>query len=97
MNVSINILFVAHQRHNMPQLLGRKFFRQFFHLPLTGLATQTSPLSEFSKTKGKKTVLGHLLFSVPCNTCSHDLQHTWALDLDLDLTLGLDLGVKYCG
>ena len=37
MNVSINILFVAHLQHNIPQLLGRKFFRQFFHLPLTGL------------------------------------------------------------
>ena len=37
MNVSINILFVPHLRHNMPQLLGRKFSRQFFHLPLTGL------------------------------------------------------------
>ena len=37
MNVSINILFVAHPGHNMPQLLGRKFFRQFFYLPLTGL------------------------------------------------------------
>ena len=36
MNVSI-ILFIAHQQHNMPQLLGRKVFRQFFHLPLTGL------------------------------------------------------------
>ena len=57
MNVSINILFLANPRHNMPQLLGRKFIRQFFHLPLTGLATQTSPLSDFSKTKGKKTVL----------------------------------------
>ena len=35
MNVSINILFVAHSRQNMLQLLGRKFFRQFFHLPLS--------------------------------------------------------------
>ena len=41
MNVSINILFVAHLRHHMPLLWGRKFFRQFFHLPLTGL-TMTS-------------------------------------------------------
>ena len=30
MNVSINILFVAHPQSNMPELLGRKFFRQFF-------------------------------------------------------------------
>ena len=37
MNISISILYVAHPLHNMPQLLGRKFFRQFFHLPLTGL------------------------------------------------------------
>ena len=36
MNVSINILFVAHPRHNMPQLLSRKVFRHFFHLPLRG-------------------------------------------------------------
>ena len=36
MNVSINILFVVHPQHNVPQLLGGKFFRQFFHLPLTG-------------------------------------------------------------
>ena len=37
MNVSINILFVSHPWHNVLQLLGRKIFRQFFHLPLTGL------------------------------------------------------------
>ena len=44
MNVSINILFVAHPRHNMPQVLGRKIFRQFFHLPLTGLSLDYSPI-----------------------------------------------------
>ena len=41
MNVSINILFIVHPQHNVPQLLGRKFFRQFFHLPLTGLIKYT--------------------------------------------------------
>ena len=30
MNVSINILYVVNPQHNVPQLLGRKFFRQFF-------------------------------------------------------------------
>ena len=45
MNVSINILFVAHPRHNTPQLLGRKFFRQFFHLALTGLRSYKVQLS----------------------------------------------------
>ena len=41
MNVLINILFVAHLRHNMPQLLGRKIFTHFFHLPLTCLRSET--------------------------------------------------------
>ena len=37
MKISIIILFVAQLRHNMQQLLDRKIFRQFFHMPLTGL------------------------------------------------------------
>ena len=43
MNVSIIILFVRHPRHKMPQLLDRKIFRQFLHLPLTGLETRLVP------------------------------------------------------
>ena len=41
-NVSINILFVAHPLRNVPQLLGRKIFRQFFHMPLTDLHWETA-------------------------------------------------------
>ena len=58
-------------KYNEEQLF-RPLNKRISHL----YATQTSPLSEFPKYKGKKTVLGHLLFSVPCNTCSHDRQHT---------------------
>ena len=54
-------------------------------------------MSEFLKLKRKKPVLGHLLLGVSSHTRLHDRRHTWALDLDLDLVLGLDLGVKYCG
>ena len=32
MNVSINILFLAHPKHNMRQLLGRKKFQAIFSL-----------------------------------------------------------------
>ena len=42
MNVSINILFVAHLQRNVPQLLSQKIFRQFFHMPLTGLHWETA-------------------------------------------------------
>ena len=44
MNVSIIILFVAHPQHNMPQLLDGKIFRQFFHLPLTGVSVDNYKL-----------------------------------------------------
>ena len=63
MNVSINILLVAHPRLNMPQLLGGKFFRQFFHLPLTGLCIEfssgkkTTGYSPLIFLRGTKTVL----------------------------------------
>ena len=77
MNVSIHILFVAHPRHNMRQLLGRKIFRQFFQLPLTSLQCKlvwTELGKAFSKSDGfmEKT---HLL-KVCCSKLTRFVEGT---------------------
>ena len=67
MNVSINVLFVAHLRYNMRQLLGKKNSRQFLHVPLTGLQDThfayvtglSTPLKHWQETLCKGTVPLH--------------------------------------
>ena len=71
MNVLINILFVGHQ------LLGRKIFRQFFHLPLTGLSLAIGTIL-FGQALGWKDLslkVQYLINTVKQNHCISCLKY----------------------